>query len=249
MLNRFHRHHLAHIGAPGGVAYHSSAAAQQGDGPVARLLQSLHQAQRHKMAHMKGIRSRIKADIKGRLSVVDQLPDLLLICHLGNQAAGCQFVVNLHFPFLSFGFLSCSLYWAMSFCTACFQRSRKWPFMQARCPPAGLIAQKNSRPFTERTRVYLLPCYHLTSLLPHGSRLCRYPLQSKWRIPGRCNVRLSRRSLPADSPCSSFSSCSAFGAQLGDVFRLKYPVRLSSPGCFLYSSPKALLVPVKAFPY
>lgn len=45
------------------------------------------------------------------------------------------------------------------------------------------------------------------------------------------------------------SMFSAFGAQLRDVFKLRYSVRLSSAGYFLYGSPKALLVPVKAFEY
>ena len=84
----------------------------------------------------------------------------------------------------------------------------------------------------------MLPCYHLTSQLPHDSCLCRYP---KPEYPDAVTfvsyVAAYLRPLTA----------SAFGAQLREVFKLMYPVRLSSAGCFLYGSPKALLVLFIAF--
>ena len=95
--------HLAHIGAAGGVADHGRAAADERNGPVARHLQPLHQAQRHEVAHVQAVRRGVKADIERRLSVVDQLADLLLVRDLCDQAARLEFLVNLHrssLPFL-----------------------------------------------------------------------------------------------------------------------------------------------------
>ena len=40
--------------------------------------------------------SAVKADVEGRLAVVDQFLDLLLVRDLCNQAAGFQFVINRH---------------------------------------------------------------------------------------------------------------------------------------------------------
>ena len=41
----------------------------------------------------------VKADVKGSFAVVDDLADLFLVGHLGDQAAGFQFFVDLHiFP-------------------------------------------------------------------------------------------------------------------------------------------------------
>ena len=95
-------HHGAHVGAAGGVADHGGAAADQSNGLVAGHLQPFHQAQGHEVAHVEGIGSGVKANIEGGLAVVHQLPDLVLVGHLGDQAAGNQFFVNLH------GSLSCS---------------------------------------------------------------------------------------------------------------------------------------------
>ena len=59
-------------------------------------LQPLHQAQRHEVAHMEGVGSGVESDIENSLAVVDQIPDLLFIGHLGNEPAGFEFFVNLH---------------------------------------------------------------------------------------------------------------------------------------------------------
>ncbi len=68
--------HLAHIGAAGGVADHGGAAADQGDGLVARHLQALHQGQGHKVAGGQAVGRAVKADVEGGLAVVDQVADL-----------------------------------------------------------------------------------------------------------------------------------------------------------------------------
>ena len=102
MLNGLRRHHGAHIRAAGGVADIAGAAADQGDGPVAGHLKPLHQAQRHEMAHVEGVGGGVKADIKGGLAIVDQLPDLGLVGDLSDEPAGFEFLVNLHVVSLLF---------------------------------------------------------------------------------------------------------------------------------------------------
>ena len=87
--------HLAHIGAAGGVADHGGAAADQGDGLVAGHLQALHQGQGHEVAGGQAVGGAVKADVKSGLALVDDVDDLL-IGDLGHQAAGFQFVVQLH---------------------------------------------------------------------------------------------------------------------------------------------------------
>ena len=87
MLNGFRSQHLSHIGLAGGVADHSGAAAQQGDGLVACHLEALHQAQSHEVTYMQGIRGRIEADIEGRLALVDHLLDLFLVGNLRDKSS------------------------------------------------------------------------------------------------------------------------------------------------------------------
>ena len=84
--------HLAHIGAAGGIADHGSASADQGDRLVACHLQALHQGQGHKMACGQAVGRAVKADIKSRLAVVDQINDLVVgdLCH---QTTGLQLFV------------------------------------------------------------------------------------------------------------------------------------------------------------
>ena len=48
------------------------------------------------MAGGQAIGGAVKADIEGRLALVDHLFDLILVGHLCNQAAGNQLFVNLH---------------------------------------------------------------------------------------------------------------------------------------------------------
>ena len=89
-------HHGAHVRAAGGIADHGGAAADEGDGPVARHLQALHQGEGHEMAHVEAVRRGVEADVEHGLAVVDDLADLLLVGDLGDEAPGFQFFVDLH---------------------------------------------------------------------------------------------------------------------------------------------------------
>ena len=86
--------HLAHIVATRGVSDHGRAAADQGDGLVARHLESFHQAQRHEVADVQAIRRAVKADVERRLAVVDEVANLLLVRHLRDQAARFELFIN-----------------------------------------------------------------------------------------------------------------------------------------------------------
>ena len=88
--------HLPHIGAAGGVTDHGGAAADEGDGLVARHLQALHQGQGHEMTRRQRVRCAVKADVKGSLAVVDHFTDLFLVGDLCDQATGHQLFINSH---------------------------------------------------------------------------------------------------------------------------------------------------------
>ena len=89
--------HLSHIAASAWVADHGRAAADKGDGLIARLLKSLHQGERHKMSGGEAVRSAVEAYIKGRLSGVDHRPDLLLVRDLSDKSSFHKFFINAHF--------------------------------------------------------------------------------------------------------------------------------------------------------
>ena len=102
MLDCLRCHHLTHICSTGRIPDHSSTAPDQSDRLITSLLQSLHQAQCHKMSNMQTIRRRIKPNIKRSLPVIHQIPDKRLIRNLRNQSSGLQLFINTHFPnFLS----------------------------------------------------------------------------------------------------------------------------------------------------
>ena len=88
--------HLTHVGASGGVADHGGAAADKSDGLVARLLQTLHQRQRHEMAGGQAVRRAVKTDVENGLAGVHHRADLFLVGHLGDEAAGDKFFINSH---------------------------------------------------------------------------------------------------------------------------------------------------------
>ena len=96
MLNGLRRHHASHIAASGGVADVARAAADEDDGAVARHLQALHQAQRHEVTDVQAVRRRVKANVEGRLAVVDHFADLRLVRDLRDQAARLQLFINTH---------------------------------------------------------------------------------------------------------------------------------------------------------
>ena len=81
-------HHGPQIAPARGIPDHTRAAPHQGDGPVARHLQTLHQAKRHEMSHMEAVCRGIKTDIESRFSIIDQFLDLLLVRQLGQQPSG-----------------------------------------------------------------------------------------------------------------------------------------------------------------
>ena len=99
VLNGLRGHHGAHIGTAGGVADIAGAAADQDDRTVPCHLQALHEAESHKVTDMQAVCRGVKADIKGRLTVVDELFDLFLVSHLSDEPAGNEFVINGHFLF------------------------------------------------------------------------------------------------------------------------------------------------------
>ena len=72
------------------------AAADENDGLVARHLQALHQAQRHKVTDVQGIRRGVKADVEAGAAVVDQITDLLFVRDLCDQTSLNQFFINTH---------------------------------------------------------------------------------------------------------------------------------------------------------
>ena len=79
--------HLAHVGAAGWVADHGGAAANQGDGLVARRLEPLHQRQGHEVPRRQAVRRAVKADIKGGLPGIYHLADFVLVGDLGDKPA------------------------------------------------------------------------------------------------------------------------------------------------------------------
>ena len=107
MLDILPREHLSHIGAAAGVADHRSAAADKGDGGVARHLEALHKGKSHEMTRCKAVRRAVKADIEFRLAAVDKLSDLRFVCDLCNESSCNKLFINLHFLFsLSVIFMS-----------------------------------------------------------------------------------------------------------------------------------------------
>ena len=96
MVDVFLGQHLAHVRAPGGIADHGRAAADERDRAVACHLKPLHQAQRHEVTDMQRVCRAVKANVERRLAVVDHVADVLFIRHLRNQTARLQFFVNTH---------------------------------------------------------------------------------------------------------------------------------------------------------
>ena len=82
MLNGLLGHHGTHVTSAGGITDHCGTTADQSDRLVTCHLHSLHQAQCHEMSHVKAVCGRIKTDVEGSLSVIDQFLDLLFICQL-----------------------------------------------------------------------------------------------------------------------------------------------------------------------
>ena len=96
MLNCFSCHHLAHICSAGRVANHSSASANKCNWLVARHLQTLHKAKRHKMTNMQTVGSRVKTNIKNCFSAVYQFSYFFFICNLCNKTSCNKLFINSH---------------------------------------------------------------------------------------------------------------------------------------------------------
>ena len=88
MLDNLWRHHSSHISTARWISYHSGTPADQGDWLISCHLQTLHQAERHKMSYMEAVCCRVKANIEYRLSLIYHFPDLFFVCYLGNKTSG-----------------------------------------------------------------------------------------------------------------------------------------------------------------
>ena len=99
MLYGLLSHHGTHITPAGRVAYHTGTAAHKCYRLIACHLETLHQAECHKMSHVKAVCSRVKAYIEHSLSFVYHLADFFLVSYLGYQPSCLKFLVNRHsFP-------------------------------------------------------------------------------------------------------------------------------------------------------
>ena len=105
MVNDLLGHHRAHIASAGGVTDVTGATADKRNGLVSRHLKPLHKAQRHEVTDVQRIRRGVKADIEGRLAVIDQLSDLFLIRDLRDKSSCYEFLINSHYnpPFRRYG--------------------------------------------------------------------------------------------------------------------------------------------------
>ena len=88
VIDLLDRHHGSQIRSPGGIPDHCGSPADQSNWTIPAHLQALHQSQGHKMPYMQGICRRIKADIKGRSAMINQIFDSLFIRQLRNQPSG-----------------------------------------------------------------------------------------------------------------------------------------------------------------
>ena len=101
VLDDLRRHHRSGIGPSGRITDHAGSASKQGDRFVPRHLQSLHQAQRHKMPDMQAVRSRVEPDVERRLAGIDHVSDPVRIRELREQSAGLKFLIYTHQNILS----------------------------------------------------------------------------------------------------------------------------------------------------
>ena len=70
---------------PEGSPNHTCTATHKGYRLITCHLEALHQAECHKMSHMKAVGSRIKAYIEHSLSLIYHLADFFLVSYLGYQ--------------------------------------------------------------------------------------------------------------------------------------------------------------------
>ena len=97
VLDGLLRHHLAHVGLAGRVADHCRTAADEDDGLVARHLEALHQAERHKVSHVQAVCGGVEADVEGCLAGIHQFFDFLFVGHLCDEPTPFEFFKHCHF--------------------------------------------------------------------------------------------------------------------------------------------------------
>ena len=97
VLDGLLRHHLAHVGLAGRVADHCRTAANEDDGLVARHLEALHQAERHKVSHVQAVCGGVEADVEGCLAGIHQFFDFLFVGHLCDEPTPFEFFKHCHF--------------------------------------------------------------------------------------------------------------------------------------------------------
>ena len=133
MLDDLRSHHGSHITAAGRISYHTGAAADEGNGLIARHLETFHKAKGHKMAYMKAVCSRIKTDVEYGFAFVYHFFDFFFVCHLGDEASGNQFFVDLHcctllcYSYFTIFLLSCKGLISYSFQRFCQVLRKKTP--------------------------------------------------------------------------------------------------------------------------
>ncbi len=102
MLDDLRRHHGTHVAPSRRIADVACPASNQSDRFISGILKPLHETERHKMPYVKAVCRRIESNVKCRLAVIDQLPYLLFVRHLSDQASCLQLLINPHFFLLLF---------------------------------------------------------------------------------------------------------------------------------------------------
>ena len=95
VLDLLVRQHPAHVTAPGWIADRARAAADEGNGAMARPLQMRHGHEGDEVTGMQAVRRRVKTDVERDFLLVQELAQLLLIRALRDVAAlfqGIQYV-------------------------------------------------------------------------------------------------------------------------------------------------------------
>ena len=95
------RHHAAKIGASGGIADHRRAAADEDDGTVSRLLQTLGNDELHEMPHVQAVRRGIEPDVEALRTAVQQFFEVVFKDGLLDKTARSEFVYDVHLGHLS----------------------------------------------------------------------------------------------------------------------------------------------------
>ena len=101
MVNRFSRHHLAHVRSAGGVAYHARASAEKSDGAVSVFLHPRHSHNRNVMTYMQTVRCRVESDVKSDAFGFEFLSEIVAVNGLFYKSAFFENVHNVFHFFTS----------------------------------------------------------------------------------------------------------------------------------------------------